>query len=125
MYASYQAALYWMFHVILSWWKIQRPFHFRDREAFHKYIHLGCVLLALMIPVIPPVAALAVGIRNDKRTDTKQYGYIPSSFPPSNCVPAGSSTLFYTIRLPFNIILIVITPFLVQLFLLIHKVRKV
>ena len=123
-YGTIQLAIWWLSHIILSWWKIKSPFHFREYAVYHKYVHIGCVLIGILLPFLQPIVTLTVGARDDMRSMTQRYGYIITSHPPTTCLGVRHDVTIYTNVLPFSIILAIGTSFLLMTFWLIHKVKS-
>ena len=111
-YVIMQAIVLWILHVFATFWKVQFPFHSRywDDIGRIKYVHAACVLLALLLPVIPPIAISLNG------------GFIMPRFPPIVCVGRKADATFYSFILPITIMLAVGTTLLLMI---LWRVRRV
>ena len=111
-YVLLQASLWWIFHVSVIFWGVQFPLHSKSFRISHgtKYIHLTCVVLALVLPLVPVLANKFKG------------GYTMGRFPPILCVGADAGATFYSLVLPIDIILGVGSNLLIIIFWKIHKV---
>ena len=89
-YAVMQITMWWFFHVITLFWKIQFPFHARSFENTHgfKYLHITAFFLGVVIPAIPVVIMLATG------------GFVARRFPPVVCSARKLDVTFYSVILP-------------------------
>ena len=94
-------------------WKVQFPLHSRSYEKARriKYIHLICVILALVLPLVPVITVASKG------------GFTITRYPTFLCTGSDADATYYTIVLPIVIILGIGTTVLVLVFWKIHKVR--
>ena len=99
----------------LIFWGVQFPLHSKSFRMAHstKYIHLTCVVFALVLPIVPVLANEFKG------------GYIIYRFPPILCVGTDADATFYSLVLPLDIILGVGSNLLIIIFWKIHKVGQV
>ena len=113
-YVSLQLALWWFFHVSALFWKIRFPFHAKATESAHrtKYIHITMVLLALVLPLVPVIAAFAT------------TGFVLSRFPAILCLGSNANAAFYSLVLPLILLLKFGITLLIVVFWTIHKVCK-
>ena len=133
-YTLLQLTLWWMFHTTALLWKIQFPFHARSFERAHrvKYIHVGCVVAGLTLPLVPIITSLvtfAVELKSDEIRNSRGItfasggmGYGLTRFPPILCHGRNKNAVFYALALPINLIVIYGITVLIFLFYSIHKV---
>ena len=95
-------------------WGVQFPLHSQSFRMAHgtKYIHLTCVVLALVLPLVPVL------------TNKFKGGYTMGRFPPILCFGRDADATFYSLVLPLDIILGVGSNLLLFIFRKIHKVGK-
>ena len=95
-------------------WGVQFPLHSQSFRMAHgtKYIHLTCVVLALVLPLVPVLANEFKG------------GYTMSRFPPILCIGTNADATLYSLVLPLDIILGVGLNLLIIIFWKIHKVGQ-
>ena len=93
-------------------WGVQFPLHSRSFKINNrmKYIHLTCVVLALLLPLVPAL------------TNAFKGGYTMNQFPPILCMGTNADATFYSLVLPIDIMLGIGTALLVITFGKIHKV---
>ena len=100
MYIVGQASLWWLFHISAIFWMVQAPF--QSRNARHiKYIHVICVVLALVLPLVIIISSHIVD------------GFIITRFPPLVCAPRNANVIFYTFILPIDLMIGVGTTLLI------------
>ena len=107
-----QVTTFWLLNIFALYWKIQFPFHARyyDTAKRTKYIHIACVVVAFVFPIIAPVTVSATG------------GFTITRFPPIVCLGRDADANFYTIVFPTTIIYAVgITVML----LILWRIRRV
>ena len=107
-----QVTTFWLLNIFALYWKIQFPFHARyyDTTKRTKYIHIACVVVAFVFPIIAPVTISATG------------GFTITEFPPIVCLGRDADANFYTIVFPTTIIYAVgITVML----LILWRIRRV
>ena len=133
-YCLFQISVWWLFHIMVLFWKVRFPFHARSFEVAHKikYIHIICVLIGLLLPLVPIVismAKFAMDINSNEFLRSKNItfasgglGYGQIRFPPVLCYGTDRNSVFYSLILLVNIILATGITFLILLFWLIHKV---
>ena len=111
-YILFQGSLWWIFHVSVIFWGVQFPIHSKIFNNAHgtKYIHLTCVVLALLLPLVPVF------------TNAFKGGYTMGRFPPILCIGSDACATFYSLVLPVDIILGIGTNLLIVIFWKIHKV---
>ena len=104
--------MWWLFNICAIYWKVQFPFHARyyDKTNQTRYIHIFCVVIALILPITAPVTLAIKG------------GYTFSRFPPVICVGRDIDANFYVVVLPSTLICAVGTTLLLVIF---WKIRRV
>ena len=132
-YISLQLTLWWLFHTSALLWKVAFPFHARsfDNTGKTKYIHITCVLIGVVIPLIPVVAVMADFAQEVQFHADSQgaafvsggLGFKIAQFTPIVCL-GYSSSVFYTILLPIILIFFIGIPQLMILFILVHRVSS-
>ena len=107
-----QLLLWWFFHVLAVFWKIEFPLHAKRAESAHlmRYVHLTMVVLGLILPLVPVIATLA----------TTGFGLI--RFPAILCGGRSANATFYALVLPIVLLLQVGITLLGVMFWTIHKV---
>ena len=108
-YVLLQLVVWWFCHIAVLFWKVIFPFH-SNKPHHIKYIHVGIVVLAILVPFVPVAVSLATG------------GFIIKSFPPLLCVPRRVEVTFYTLALPISILMAV---GIVMLLAVLWTIRKV
>ena len=110
------------------------PFHARSVAKSNrvKYIHIGCVIAGLMLPVVPIIAVMgdfALKLKNDKFLKSNNVtftsgglGFTATAFPAAFCHPFNEDLTFYVLLVPIIILLAVGSVLLV---LIIHQIHKV
>ena len=113
-YAIIHLALWWIFNICAIFWKVQFPFHsrFYDQTNRTRYVHITCVVAAIILPVYAPLAIALKG------------GFIPSRFPPFVCLGRDVDAIFYTVIAPSTVILSIGTTLLLLIFWRIRQVRS-
>ena len=77
-----------------------------------KYIHGICLIAALLLPLISPIAS------------HMKDGFVIRDFPPYFCVGRNRAVTYYTLLFPLNVLLGVGTSLLVLMFWRLHMVQK-
>ena len=134
MYTILQTAIWWLFHTTIIFWKIQFPMHARSFEKANKtkYLHLICVVVGLVLPLAPVVAAMAdFGVNHDSDPLLQGknvtflsggLGYGQIRFPPVLCAGTNSDAVYYSSILPINVFVIIGLTELIFIFRTIYKV---
>lgn len=131
MYTLVQLAVWWLFHTTTLFWKIRFPFHSRSFEASHKikYIHIGCVIAGVVLPLVPiltSMADFAVDLKSNPSRNVSfisgGLGYGQTRFPPILCTGSDRNAVYYSVVLPIDMILAVGCSLLVIIFWIVHKV---
>ena len=135
-YSLLQLTLWGIFHTTVLLWKIRFPFHARSFERAHgvKYIHIGCVVAGLILPLVPVITSMvtfAVELESDEIRKSRNItfvsggmGYGSTRFPPILCYGTNDKAVYYALILPINLILIYDIAVLVFVFYTIHKVSS-
>ena len=107
-----QFSLLWIMHISSIFWKIYFPMNAISLKAIRrtKYIHGMCLIAALVLPLISPLASHLKG------------GFIIIDFPPFTCDGRDAAVTFYVHLFPITIILGVGTSLLVLIFWRLHMV---
>ena len=71
------------------------PFHYKNmkQRGHFKYVHIGMVLIALLLPLVPVGIVFGNG------------GFTIAFFPPSIFLPEEQDVAFYAILLPYSIVM--------------------
>ena len=126
-------AVWWLFHVIILFWKVMFPFHANSQTEKMKYIHTACLVIGLVIPLGPVITAMskfAVDTRNEADNETSSLqlfldgglGYLNPRYPPLLCVASNRDVGFYSLILPLDVIQIIGTTCIIML---IWRIRRV
>ena len=86
-YAIIHLSLWWIFNICAIFWKVQFPFHSRyyDQSNRTRYVHIACVVAAIILPVYAPLAIALNG------------GFAITRFPPTGCLGRDVDAIFYTV----------------------------
>ncbi|CAI8034489.1 hypothetical protein GBAR_LOCUS19414, partial [Geodia barretti] len=111
-YGILNVTLWWIFNICAIFWKVQFPFHARyyDQTNRTKYVHITCVVAAIILPLYAPLAIALKG------------GFIPSRFPPIICLGREVDANFYAVLAPITILLGIGTT---MLLLILWRIRQV
>lgn len=111
-YAILHCTMWWLLNIGALFWKIQFPFHSRyyDSTRRTQYIHLGCVIVAIVLPVYAPISIAA------------KSGFVIPRFPPIVCLPRNAEENFYALIAPISILFAAGTTLLL---LILRKIRQV
>ena len=111
-YSTMQFTLFWIMHISSIFWKIYFPMSTISLENIRKtkYIHGICLIAALLLPLISPIAS------------HMKDGFVIGDFPPYFCVGRNKAVTYYTLLFPLNILLGVGTSLLVLMFWKLHTV---
>lgn len=98
IYVTLQFALWWIFQVLMLFWKLLFPFHARtwERRGRFKYIHVAMVVSGVLLSFIPILVSLVLG-----------KGYKSVDYLPQLCAPSNTNVSYYTLMLPGSLILAV------------------
>ena len=94
VYAEVQIAVFWIFQVIITFWRLVYPFHAKywERRGIMKYIHIVVLIAGLIVPSTPVIAAFSTG------------GFIYIDYLPV-CTPRAIAVTYYSILLPASLML--------------------
>ena len=111
-YSALQFTLLWIMHISSICWNIYFPMNTISLKSIRrtKYIHGICLIAALLLPLISPLASHLKG------------GFIMIDFPPFTCNGGDKAVRFYLHIFPNTIILGVGTSLLVLIFWRLHMV---
>ena len=130
VYSTLAAAVWWFMLTVALFWKIWFPFNARLRESRHhiKYIHLGCGLTGLLVPLIPIIAMMS-GFAAKLNSNPSNVSFVSGGmgfaairYPPLPCNGNSKEIIFYTNILPANIMLAIGITLVTLIFWLVHKV---
>ena len=98
IYATLQFAIWWIFQVLMLFWKLLFPFHARmwERSGRFKYIHVAMVMSGVLLSFLPVLISLVFG-----------KGYKGVDYLPQICGPKNTNISYYTLMLPGSLILAV------------------
>ena len=97
-YAFLETSLLLVFHISSVFVGVKFPFYYHKikQQGYFKYIHIGMVLIALLLPCISVGIAFGNG------------GFTVVDFSPtSTCLARDPDVTFYAILLPFSILMAV------------------
>ena len=111
-YAIIHGTLWWVLNICAIFWKVQFPFHSRyyDKTNQTIYIHIGCVIIAIVLPLFSAFAVLLKG------------GFTIPRFPPVACVGRDVDVNFYTVVGPTTLLFALGTTVLLLIFWRIRRV---
>ena len=111
-YAIIHLALWWILNVAALYWRVRFPFHSRyyDKSNRTRYVHISCVIIAIVLPLYAPLALFLKG------------GFTITRFPPTGCFGGDVDTIFYSVIAPTTVILAIGTT---MLLLLLWRIRQV
>ena len=97
-YVLLQSAQFVVFHISSVFVGVKFPFYYHKikQQGYFKYIHIGMVLIAFLLPCISVGIAFGTG------------GFTLMDFSPtSTCLARDADVMFYAILLPFSILMAV------------------
>ena len=128
MYNASATGIWWFMIIAAIFWKIWFPFNARKRQTNRqiKYIHIACVLIGTLLPLVPIIIQM-VKFARDVNFDNTSFlngglGFSIARLPPFSCFATDRDILFYTILVPTVIMAAVGTAFILLIYWLIHKV---
>ena len=133
VYSTVAASLWWFMLTAVFFWKIWFPLHARSWQETkkNKYLHFGCCLLGILVPVIP-VISLMVGfaIQINPSNDELSFlsgglGFSLARFPPLPCFGTNQAITFYSIVLPTDILLTAGITLTILVFWTVHRVSHI
>ena len=85
----------WLCHVLAIFWTVKFPLSAKNFESkgYFLFVHIGMVVVALVIPVIPVAIVFGTG------------GFTLTRFPPLICFARNVDVTFYALNLPLCILL--------------------
>ena len=94
-YLFLEGSLLLLFHISSVFWGVKFPFHYKNtkQRGHFKYVHIGMVLIALLLPLVP----IGIALGNE--------GFTIALFPPLICFVKEQDVLFYAILLPYSIVM--------------------
>ena len=106
-YGLIQGTLWWLFHICTLFWAFRFPLHFRSFQKTQRtnYVHLVCILLALVVPVFTVVVTIGNHANQDKGNSTvaNGLGFGMTNFPPILCAGLDAKVTFYSLIMPITI----------------------
>ena len=109
-YTLIQLYILWLCHVSVIFVKTQFPFYSRGVES-SRIVHLTVVLLAVLLPCTPVIAAVSTG------------GYLTALYPQVVCLPKNPDVAYYSIAVMINVIGATGGPLLIIAFMTTIKVH--
>ncbi len=113
-YAYISAGIFWCTHIAGVLWGMMFPFHARglQKKGHFKYLHIGMVVVAIVLPAIPAAVVIATG------------GSAAPFSPPFICVAKNIDVLFYTTALPSFLLIGIGISLIVIMFLVLVRRTK-
>ena len=105
-----QIDILWLCHVSVIFVKTQFPFYFRGIGEKIRAIHLTVILLAVLLPCIPVIAAFSTG------------GYSTALYPQAVCFIKNPDAAYYSFAFMFSVIIAIGGPLLIINFITTIKV---
>ena len=126
-YALFQLAIFWLSHVLVLFWGLKFPFHwrrFKSSPTEMRYLHLTCVVTGLLGPFIPVIATMSQFAHGKSTAAAVKggLGFGITRLPSLLCNGRDEATTFYALVLPIIVIIMIGMPLLVLVFWIIHKV---
>jgi hypothetical protein len=125
-YCMLQLNLWWVFHVTILFWKILFPFHSMRYVKKMYQIHIVCVLVGIIFPLLPVLAT----ITHSQIVDYAATEGLPSglgfglaTFPPVLCYALNKDVVFYSFILPVTLLMFWGITVLLVIIWAIYKVR--
>ena len=109
-YSIIQIDILWLCHVSVIFMKTQFPFYSRGIQRKSKAIHLTVVLLAVLLPCIPVIAAVSTG------------GYLTALYPQPVCFAKNPDAAYYSFAFVYSTIVASGGPLLIIMFMTTIKV---
>ncbi len=130
-YTSVQLTLWWLFHIIMLFFKILYPFHEisigRSRKV--KYLHAFFVCAGLLIPFVPIISSMVDFAIEIKDSSTNEVSFLSGglgfgiySFPPTLCFGKNREVVFYSYILLIDIITAIGCTLLLIIIWSLHRV---
>lgn len=89
-----------------------------------KYVHIACIGIGILLPIVPVVAIMAHSARGKSLDEAVKggLGFGITRFPPLLCTGVDGDTVFYSVTLPIIVIVMIGITLLAALFWMFHKV---
>lgn len=120
-------SLWWICHIVIIYWKFQFPFHARNWEldGKMKYVHLVSMILIILLSFIPLMVIMIVDWQRKTAGQIIMgtLGFGKTRFHPLVCTATHRGTVYYSLILPINLLVIVGVTLLILSIWLVHKVR--
>ena len=127
-YCTLQLSMFWLCHILAIFWGLKFPFHARTFRTTHriKYLHIACVALCTILPLISVVATMVQYSRGKSFGEAVEggLGFGVVRFPPILCTGWNQDTMFYALILPVVVLLMAGMTVLIVIFWIIHKVSQ-
>ena len=112
MYLMMQEPIWWIVHIVASFWSIYFPFSYRVWKKSGKInrVYVGFIAIGLIVPVFPVVAIMGghaaekTYLANNLTFWESGAGFNIAIFPPLTCLAADPKVTYYSLILPMNII---------------------
>ena len=127
--------LWWLFHTANLFWKVKFPFHARNFDDKNKYIHITCIIVGILLPLVPIIAIMAdtaVNLQKQNENSTSQHrndlfisdglGFGYTKIPTLLCAPTNKNATFYSIIIMIGLILGCGCTMLIIIFWSVHNV---
>lgn len=129
-YIPLQLNLWWVSHMVTLLWKMRHPLQAKmpNTRKYHRVIHIVCVVIGLLAPLISVVAIIAENSIHDRNTSQDlpgSLGFGFGIFPPVLCAGLNGKVTFYTLIFPNILLVMVGTSTLAITIWTIHKVHYV
>ena len=130
VYSTLSICLWWFMLTAALFWKIWFPINARMCETRRqiKYIHITCVLIGTLVPLIPVISLMSIFADNSSSHSDFLDGGLGFSFtrsPPLPCYGSDLAVTFYTTIFPSNILLAIGITFIFLIFWRVHKVSYI
>ena len=120
--------MFWLCHIVAIFWGLKFPFHARIFRTTHriKYLHIACVALCTVLPLIPVVGTMVQYSRGKSFGEAVEggLGFGVVRFPPLLCTGRNQDAMFYALILPVVVLLMAGMTVLIITFWIIHKVNQ-
>ena len=134
-----QLAIWWLFHTSALFWQVVFPLHARSMSGKIKYIHITCVILGVLLPLIPIISSMvdfALDLQNQTESASLPsssknsflsggMGFRSTRFPAILCTGTDPDIIFYTLILPMVVILASGCTMIITIFWSVHRVSHI
>ena len=131
-----QLTMWWIFHTSTLFWKLVFPLHAQSMLGKIKYIHITCVILGFLLPLVPIISSMAkfamdpsntFGNSSNPRSRSDSFisgglGFGPTRFPTVVCSSSDPDVIFYSLIVPIDIVLACGCTMLIIIFWSLYKV---